>query len=130
MKLAVSYESGQIFQHFGHTQQFKLYSIEDGKAITSELVGTQGSGHGALAQFLKDHGVSVLICGGIGAGAQTALAQAGITLYPGISGDADQAVSAYLNHTLPMRTDIQCNHHGEGHHGNCQGGGCSDHHHD
>ena len=49
MKIAVTYDNGQIFQHFGHTEQFKLYTVEDGKVVSSEVVDTNGSGHGALA---------------------------------------------------------------------------------
>ena len=78
MKIAVTYENGQIFQHFGHTAQFKLYEVEDGKIVREAVVDTNGSGHGALAGLLAQSGVDTLICGGIGGGAQMALAQAGI----------------------------------------------------
>ena len=92
MKLAVTYENGQIFQHFGHTEQFKIYEVADGKIVSEEVVDTNGSGHGALAGFLMQHGVEALICGGIGGGAQAALAEVGIKLYGGVSGEADAAV--------------------------------------
>ena len=91
MKIAVTYDNGNIFQHFGKTQQFKIYEIEDGNIINSEIVDTNGTGHGALAVFLKALRVKVLICGGIGAGAQNALADAKIELYGGVSGSADDA---------------------------------------
>lgn len=89
MKIAVTYANGQIFQHFGHTEQFKIYEIDGDRIVASEVVDTNGSGHGALAGFLMQHGVNTLICGGIGGGAQQALAQAGIRLFGGVSGDAD-----------------------------------------
>ena len=88
MKIAVTYENGKIFQHFGHTSQFKIYDTENGQITSSEVVDTNGSGHGALAGFLRQYGVDTLICGGIGGGAQNALAQAGIQLYGGVSGDS------------------------------------------
>ena len=81
MKIAVTYENGSVFGHFGHTEQFKIYQVEDGAVVKAQVVPTNGSGHGALAGFLVDHGVDCLICGGIGPGAQAALAQAGIRLY-------------------------------------------------
>ena len=81
MKIAVTFDNGNVFQHFGHTEAFKVYDIEDGKIISSEVMPTNGSGHGALAGFLKDLGVSTLICGGIGGGAQMALSEAEIELY-------------------------------------------------
>ena len=129
MKLAVTYENGQIFQHFGRTAQFKLYDIEDGKIVRSEVVDTNGSGHGALAGFLMQRGVDTLICGGIGGGAQAALANAGIRLFGGVSGDADAAAEALVNGTLNFNPAVHCDHHehahGEGH--TCGKHGCGQH---
>lgn len=128
MRIAVTYENGEIFQHFGHTEQFKVYDIEEGKIVASEVVSTNGSGHGALAGVLASLNAEVLICGGIGGGAQAALAEAGIKLFGGVSGDADQAVEAYLAGTLAYNPNVQCNHHGEHHHGGtCGDHGCGSH---
>ena len=124
MKIAVTYENGQVFQHFGHCEQFKLYTVEAGAVSSSQVVGAAGSGHGALAGFLRDLGADTLICGGIGGGARTALAQAGIRLFPGVIGDADQAVSALLAGRLEFDPDTVCSHHHEGEH-NCHSHSCS-----
>ena len=126
MKIAVTYENGQIFQHFGHTEQFKVYEVENGAVASSQVVNTNGSGHGALAGLLKALGVDTLICGGIGGGAQAALSAAGIRLYGGVSGDADRAVEALLSGSLMFQPDVMCNHHGE-HHGSCGEHGCGEH---
>ncbi len=120
-KIAVTYENGQIFQHFGHTQAFKIYDVEDGRVARSAVVGSEGSGHGALAGVLKELGVDALICGGIGGGARSALDQAGITLYGGVSGDADAAVTALLEGGLDFSSEATCDHHGHEHHGDCHG---------
>lgn len=129
MNIAVTYENGQIFQHFGHTEQFKVYEIENNTVINSYVVDTNGQGHGALAGFLSLNNIEVLICGGIGGGAQMALAQAGIKLYGGVSGDADAAVEALLSGNLDFNPNVQCNHHdhdhGERH--NCGSHGCGSH---
>ena len=125
MKIAVTYESGQIFQHFGHTEQFKLYEAADGKIVHAKVVDTNGSGHGALAGFLIQNGVDTLICGGIGGGAQAALAEAGIKLYGGVSGDADAAVSALLSGNLGYDPNVHCDHH-DHEHGE-DGHTCGDH---
>ena len=111
MRIAVTYEDGGIFQHFGHTQQFKLYDVENGKVTRAAVVDTNGSGHGALATFLQAFQVDKLICGGIGGGAINALSNAGIDLYPGIDGSADMAVMQLISGVLPKRTDVRCNHH-------------------
>ncbi len=131
MRIAVTYENGEIFQHFGHTQQFKLYDVEAGKITKSEITDTKGQGHGALAGFLKCAGVDVLICGGIGGGAQMALSETGIKLYGGASGKADDAVTALLAGNLNYNPDVKCDHHGEGHgHGGGHSGehSCGGHH--
>lgn len=133
MKIAVTYENGLVFQHFGHTRQMKIYEVADGKVAAAQVVDTAGSGHGALAGFLAGLKVDVLICGGIGAGAQEALAHAGIRLYGGVTGGADEAVNAFLSGTLDYNADVRCDHHehhdrhGEGHCGEekhgCAGSG-------
>lgn len=116
MKIAVTYENGNVFPHFGHTEQFKVYDIEDGKISSTQIVNTNGNGHGALAGMLSALKVDTLICGGIGAGAQTALAQAGIRLYGGVSGSTDEAVNSLLAGSLSYNPDVHCSHHGEEHH--------------
>lgn len=130
MKIAVTYENGQVFQHFGHTEYFKVYDVEDGKIVKAEVVDTNGQGHGALATVLKDLGVEALICGGIGGGAQNALKEAGIQFYGGVSGEADLAVVKLLAGALVYNPNVKCNHHGEGHHhdgGSCGSHGCGNH---
>ena len=72
MKIAVTYENGEVFQHFGHTEAFKIYEVEGGRIAGGSVVQTDGSGHGALAGFLSERGVDALICGGIGGGARAA----------------------------------------------------------
>ena len=130
MKIAVAYDNGNIFQHFGKTEFFKVYDVEDGKVVSSEVIGSNGTGHGALAGLLAEQAVDVLICGGIGGGAQSALAEAGVELCSGAQGDADQAVEAYLKGEL-VSTGANCDlHHGEDHdcgeheEGHSCGGGC------
>ena len=120
MKIAVTYEGGMVFQHFGHTQQFKVYEVSDGKVRSVSLLAADGSGHEALASFLKENGVDVVICGGIGTGAESALAEAGIGLCAGATGDADRAVAAYLRGEL-VSTGANCDHHD--HHGEEDAGG-------
>ena len=129
MRIAVTYDKGQIFQHFGHTEQFKVYDVEDRKITAEQDVDTMGNGHGALAGFLAANQVDTLICGGIGGGAQNALAEAGIKLYGGVSGSADEAVKALIEGNLGYNPDVHCDHHEHGHGGSHQCGGhqCGSH---
>jgi len=120
MRIAVTYENGMVFQHFGHTERFKVYDIEDNRVILATTVNTNGSGHGALADILKKLNVNTLICGGIGDGAKRALSEAGIDLFPGVTGGADEAIEAYLSKRLNYDPLTTCDHHGEHHHeGTC-----------
>lgn len=126
MKIAVAYAEGLVFQHFGHTPAFKIYEVADHTVIAASVVETTGSGHGALAGFLKEREVDVLICGGIGGGAQLALAEVGIGLYGGVNGDADDAVAALLMGELVYNPCVRCEHHGgEGH--SCGHHSCASH---
>lgn len=115
MRIAVTYDNGMIFQHFGHTEQFKLYDAENGQIVRTQLADTNGQGHGALSEFLAQAKADVLICGGIGGGAQSALAEAGIQLYGGVSGLADEAVNAYLAGELAYSPAVHCSHHAHAH---------------
>ena len=133
MKIAATYDNGNIFQHFGKTETFKVYEVEDNKVVSSEVIGSNGTGHGALAGLLAEQGISVLICGGIGGGAQTALAEAGIEVCSGAQGNTDEAVEAYLKGELTSScTTCDHHHHEEGHScgdscGSSCGGGCGSH---
>lgn len=130
MKIAVTYDNGNIFQHFGKTEAFKVYEVEENKVVSSQVISSGGAGHEALAGFLAGQSVDVLICGGIGGGAQAALSEAGVELCSGAQGDADQAVEAYLKGEL-VSSGVNCDHHHEEHDeehscggscGGCQGG--------
>lgn len=133
MRIAVTYENGEIFQHFGHSKQFKVYDVEDNKIVKTEVIDTNGSGHGALVGVLAAAKADVLICGGIGGGAQTALREANIQIYGGVSGNADDAVKAFLAGNLAFDPKAHCEHHEHDHeahtcgeHG-CGHGHCGNH---
>ena len=125
MRIAVTYEEGEIFQHFGHTERFKLYEIENGEVVSAEVIDTAGAGHEALALFLAERGVQTLICGGIGSGAVQALGMAGIQVYGGITGLADYAVEALIRGVLAHDPNPNCKHHEEEGHECCHGEGQS-----
>ena len=120
MKIAVTYDNGTIFQHFGKTENFKVYEVENGQVLSGEVISSNGSGHSALAGLLAGQNVDVLICGGIGGGAQAALTEADIELCAGAQGDADQAVEAYLKGEL-VSSGATCDHHHE------EGHSCGEH---
>ncbi|BBF41409.1 MTH1175-like domain-containing protein [Lachnospiraceae bacterium KM106-2] len=130
MKIAVTYENGQVFQHFGHTSQFQVFEVENNQIKDTCIVDTNGSGHGALAGFLENQGVEALICGGIGGGAIQALKEASIQVFGGVSGATEEAVKAFLEGKLNYNPNVRCSHHdhehGEGHH-TCGDHGCGNH---
>lgn len=128
MKIAVTYENGEVFQHFGHSRQFKFYDVRDGKIVDSMVIESLDCGHAAAVAFLSQLKVSVLICGGIGGNARAALEETGILLYGGVSGSADAAVSALIAGNLNYDPDIHCHYHEEADHScghSCQGHSCA-----
>ena len=129
MKIAIPYENGMVFQHFGHSPAFKVYEIEAGRVVSASVAEVVGSGHGALAGFRKALGAEALICGGIGGGARTALAAAGIAVYGGVRGDADEAAEAFAGNVLQFDPCARCSHHDHGADHDCGshscGGSCS-----
>lgn len=128
MRIAVTYEDGNVFQHFGHSKQFKIYDVEDNKIIASEIVDTNGQGHGALAGVLHALNTDVLICGGIGEGAINALKAENIKLFGGVSGDCDMVVNGYLSGMLNYNPNVKCSHHHDKDH-KCGSNGCESEHH-
>ncbi len=130
MKIAVTCENHQVFQHFGHTPGFAVFEVENGNIISEKLLSSGSTGHGALAEVLALEQVDLLICGGIGGGAVNALANAGIEVVGGAEGDVKAVVEAFVAGTLQLRENFHCNHHhhGEGHNcgsHSCGGGSCS-----
>ena len=122
MKIAVTYENRNVFQHFGRTRQFKLYEVENGAIQSERILEGDEAGHSALAAQLEQAGVDTLICGGMGEGARIALSQLGVAIYAGVQGSADEAVHALLAGTLQATASATCDHHGHEHgHHNCDG---------
>lgn len=131
MRVATTYDNGNIFMHFGRSEQFKIYDIQDGKVLNEQVVGTGGTGHGALAGLLANGGIDTLICGGIGGGAINALTQAGITVYAGAKGNCDACVEALIAGTLAQTGEATCDCHGHDHehtHEHGESCGCHGHH--
>ena len=115
MKIAVAYENWMVGQHFGHSAQFKFYTVDGGMIMDTAVLPTEGGGHSAVTAFLQRNGADTAICGGIGAAAQAALSAAGIRLYAGVVGSADHAVLALLAGRLTHDPNAVSAHHCGGH---------------
>ena len=119
MRIAIPFYEGLIFQHFGHSKQFKIFEIENHQVLMECIVAPEGSGHEAVAELLRSMDVRVVICGNIGEGAMEALTDAGILFYGGVTGEADEAITALVNGKLAYDPNIKCAEHHD-----C-GGDCS-----
>lgn len=115
MKIAITYdkETGNVFQHFGKTQFFKIYQIQDGKIVSSEVIDNGGNGHHELPPYLKALGIETLILGNRGQGAIDAIAASGLKEMPGITGNADNAAELFAKGELKPNFTAKCSHHGE-----------------
>jgi len=114
MKIAITYDNGKIWQHFGKTEYFKIYEIENDEVEDSYVISANGNSHGALAGFLGDNEINTVICGGVGAPMVEKLEALGMKVYPGIEGEADDAVENLLSGELEVNNDAVhegCNHH-------------------
>lgn len=127
MRIAVTYENDQVFQHFGHCQEFKIYDVENGEVVKCGIADASAFGHESTIGFLKTLGVDILICGGIGPGAQNVLLRNGIQFYGGTSGRADDVVAAFLKNELVYNPNVTCNHHDHDHDHDHGDGGCHCH---
>lgn len=131
MKVAIPFKNDNIFQHFGMAPAFKVYQLEDKAVVGTELLETGGHGHGAMVNLLVKNAVDCVICGGLGGGAVRALEEAGIKLYAGNSGAADEAVTLLLAGELANNVEAatagrggrRCHGHGHGD----EGCGCHGH---
>ncbi|RVU54484.1 NifB/NifX family molybdenum-iron cluster-binding protein [Anaerosphaera multitolerans] len=135
MKVAVTFENEKVFPHFGRTPFFAIYEIENGNIVEKSILETPASGHGALVDFLTEKNIEALICGGIGGGAVNALREAGISIYAGATGSADEQVNSFIKGQLTVNMEANCNHHHEHHHKHNHnhrhenGGECQNHKH-
>ena len=127
MKIAVTYENNEVFQHFGRCENFKVFEIENNEIKNAQVMNSNGAGHGALAGFLANLGVEVLICGGIGAGARNALASVNIQVFPGAMGDVDAQVNAFIHGNLDFDPNTECHHHDHDENHTCGDHGCGSH---
>lgn len=127
MKIAVTYENNEVFQHFGRCENFKVFEIENNEIKNAQVINSNGTGHGALAGFLSNLGVEILICGGIGAGARNALATVNIQVYPGTNGNVDDIISNFIQGNLDFDPNTECHHHDHDHDHNCGDHGCGTH---
>lgn len=124
-RIAIPYEDDKVFQHFGHSEKFKIYTFVGSDLAGSEVVDTNGQGHGAIVEFLKSQDVQAVICGGIGSGAREGLEAAGMFVFGGVTGECDAVITDWFTGTLKYDPDAACSHHehsGDEHH--CGDGGC------
>lgn len=117
--IAIPTEGDMVNAHFGRSQAFTIFAIEDGKVTGSEVLDTKGyeHQHSGIAQLLKTKKVEVVLCGGIGPGAIAGLENAGLEVLRGASGLAQAAAQVYADGTFIASTAV-CNHdHGHDHSG-------------
>lgn len=108
--VAIPFENGEIFQHFGKASAFKLYTLEGLSITNSEVVKVEGSGHDEIGLWLVWHAVTTVICGTIGPGAMGVLVGAGIKVFPGLSGATDTAITALIDGSLVAQLQSTCSH--------------------
>ncbi|MDD5936306.1 MAG: NifB/NifX family molybdenum-iron cluster-binding protein [Clostridiales bacterium] len=110
MRVAVSYDNGNIFNHVGDAKEFKIYDIEDGKIVSTEVLKSSGSGRAMVVDFVSTHFCDVLICNEICSGAKGAVNEAGTKVYGAVTGNADDAVEKLIQNQLEDGDTVICHH--------------------
>ena len=124
MKVAICFDKGRVFQHFGRTKEFKIYEIKDNKVTDFYYVEVNGEGCSTLVPVLKANHINVLICGGLGEGAFNHLTEAGIIVVSGVEGEVDEVIGEFNEGTLKYSETPNCHHHD--HDENCHHKKCDD----
>lgn len=126
MKIATTYEAGKICQIFGNTKQFKVFTVQDDKIISSEIIDADG-GADTFAGTLVFNDVDVLICGSIEGGPLYSLLSVGIRTYPGVAGEPEGAVMQFISGNMAFTPDAGCEHEHHQHHkeNGCKGENCN-----
>lgn len=114
MRIAVTYDNGKVFQHFGKTKQFKIVDESKGVILGTSMLEAGEAGHSALAGLLYNNCVDVVICGGIGGCAIKALTDIRIKIVASQTGDVDEVVKKFLNKELDYTHVSNCSHHHDG----------------
>ncbi len=117
MKIAVASEGGMVTEHFGHCKDFMFFETQNDKILKSETIANPGHKPGFLPNFLADHGVNVIISGGMGGGAVEIFNERNVEVVVGASGDAKTAVENYLKGNLKTTGSV-CHEHQ--HHDECE----------
>ncbi|MDD3213559.1 MAG: NifB/NifX family molybdenum-iron cluster-binding protein [Eubacteriales bacterium] len=110
MKIAVACMGTQVAQHFGHCENFRIFTSENRAIATETNIANPGHKPGFLPNFLGDLGVEVIIAGGMGGGAVDIFNERNIEVIVGAEGNARDAVTAYLNGELKSTGSV-CHEH-------------------
>lgn len=116
MKIAVASENQMVCGHFGHCENFQVFTAENNQIVKNEVIPNPGHKPGFLPNFLHEMGVNVIISGGMGGGAIDIFNEHGIEVITGASGASKEAASMYLKGLLKSTGSI-C--HDHMHHDEC-----------
>lgn len=116
MKVAIAVSRELVSEHFGRTEQFLLVTLEGEEIRSRTVIDAPPHSQGVLPKLLCDQGVDCLIAGGIGHRAKSFFDQEGITVYTGVEGSIEDALSRFLMDDLETGGEI------------CEGGEGTRHH--
>lgn len=111
MKIAIPYNEGNVFEHFGRTKSFKVYDLQNGVIENTVFINADGSGHSELISMLKSVDVELVLCGGIGGKAIQMFNNLGIDVYTGATGNTDDVLRGFMDGSLKLNNTSTCDHH-------------------
>ena len=111
MLVAITYENGEVFMHYGKTRQFIIFELDNNEIKSERIIDCGEYSHHTLADLLKLNNVDVVICGGCGVHAIESLEAKNIKVYNGACGDVHNVINEYINGKLKFNGATMCDCH-------------------
>lgn len=110
MKIAIPLAEGKLAMHFGHSKEFAIIETNGPEIKNKEIHEPPPHEPGVLPKWLNDHGVNVVLAGGMGGRALQLFAQQGIKVLTGAPALApEELVTQYMENSLQTGANV-CDH--------------------
>ena len=110
MRIVVPVEQDTVSASLAHSEGFRFFEDDHGRIVRRFYAPLTASGDAAAAvDTLEEYGVDALICGALPGDERLLTATAGIMLFPGFSGGAEDAVLDFLSGAVARDPNNKCN---------------------
>jgi predicted Fe-Mo cluster-binding NifX family protein len=96
MRIAIAQDGNQVSGHFGHCEGYAIFDVEESIIYRRDDLPNPGHEPGRLPVYLAEHGVDLIIAGGMGPRAVDLFRENGIGVLLGIGGNVDYIAQDYI----------------------------------